>query len=178
MCWRRETDRAGRQPGHNFQISHPPTAARIFEPAQASRLKFMDERRIRMFKRQRTARILIGLGCLILLVGSILHLIAGYPRVSAALATSNLSEDFKNALRAVFLMIGWTWIVIAIVTLMAAFSRSQTSKPMILFCGLALLLQIPIWVFLMGWFVGNEMFVLGAVLIVCGGLLAPGRRFV
>lgn len=138
----------------------------------------MDEGRIRMFNRQRTARILIGVGCLILLAGSSLHLIAGYPRVSAALAASNLSEDFKNALRAVFLLIGWTWIVIVIVTLIAAFSRSQAGRPMILFCGFALLIQIPVWVALMGWFVGNEMFVLGAVLIVCGGLLAPERRFV
>jgi hypothetical protein len=124
-----------------------------------------------MNQHQGTARILIGLGCLVVLVGSILHLIAGYPRVSAALATSNLNEDFRNALRAVFLMIGLTWIVVAVVTLIATFARTKTSTPIILFCGFALLLQIPIWVGLMGWFVGNEMFVAGAGLIVCGGLL-------
>jgi hypothetical protein len=131
-----------------------------------------------MNKRQRTAQILIGLGCLVVLVGSTLHLIAAYPRVSAALATSNLNEGLRNALRAVFLMIGLTWVVVAVVTLIATFARTQTSKPIILFCGFALLLQIPIWVDLMGWFVGNEMFVLGAGLIVCGGLLIRGWRSV
>ncbi len=127
-----------------------------------------------MNKNQRIAQILIGLGCLVVLAGSTLHLIAAYPRVSAALATSNLNEDLRNALRAVFLMIGLTWIVVAVVTLIATFARTRTSKPIILFCGFALLLQIPIWVGLMGWFVGNEMFVLGAGLITCGGLLFRG----
>lgn len=127
-----------------------------------------------MNKPQRTAQILIGLGCLIVLVGATLHLLAAYPKVSAVLASSNLNEALRNALRAVFLMIGLTWIVVAVVTLIATFARTRTSKPIILFCGLALLLQIPIWVSLMGWFVGNEMFLLGAGLIVCGGLLFRG----
>jgi hypothetical protein len=127
-----------------------------------------------MNKHQRTAQILIGLGCLVVLVGSAFHLIAAYPGVSAALASSNLNEGLGNAVRAVFLMIGLTWIVVAVVTLIATFARTRTSKLIILFCGFALLLQIPIWVSLMGWFVGNEMFVLGAGLIVCGGLLFRG----
>jgi hypothetical protein len=129
-----------------------------------------------MNKPQRTARVLIGLGCLVLLVGATLHLIAAYPKVSAALASSNLNEALRNALRAVFLMIGLTWIIVAVVTLIATFARTRTSKLIILFCGFALLLQIPIWVSLMGWFVGNEMFLLGAALIVCGGLLFRARH--
>src|SRR6185312_4498381 len=124
-----------------------------------------------MNKPQKTAQILIGLGSFVVLVGSTFHLIAAYPQVSAALASSNLNEALKNALRAVFLMIGLTWIVVAVVTLIATFVRTRTSSLIILFCGFALLLQIPIWVSLMGWFVGNEMFLLGAGLIVCGGLL-------
>jgi hypothetical protein len=131
-----------------------------------------------MDKHHKTAQSLVALGCLIVLIGSLLHLIVAYPRVSVALATSNLDEGFRNALRAVFLMIGLTWIVIAVVTLIASFARSQTSKPIVLFCGFALLLQIPIWVDLMGWFVGNEIFVLGGALMVCGGLLFRGWRSV
>lgn len=68
-------------------------------------------------------------------------------------------------------MIGLSWMVIAILTLIATFAITRTSKLIILFCGFALLLEIPIWVGLMGWFIGNEMFVLGGGLIVCGGLL-------
>jgi hypothetical protein len=123
-----------------------------------------------MFKSNRTAQLLIALGCLVVFVGSALHLIAAYPRVSAALLTSNLDQGISNALRAVFMMIGLTWIVIAVVTLIATFARTGVSKPLILFCGFALLVQIPIWVGLMGWFVGNEMFLVAAGLIVVGGL--------
>lgn len=122
-------------------------------------------------KRQRTAQILVALGCLIVLVGSGLHLAGGYPLVSAALAKSNVDEGIRNALRAVFLMIGITWIIVALVTLIATFVRTRTSKLVTLLCGLALLVQVPIWVELMGWFVGNEMFLLGAALIVSGEFL-------
>jgi hypothetical protein len=131
-----------------------------------------------MNKPQRTAQVLIGLGCLVLLLGAALHLIAAYPKVSAALASSNLNEALRNAMRAVFLMIGLTWIVVAVVTLIATFARTRTSKLIILFCGLTLLLQIPIWVSLMGWFIGNQMFLLGAALIVCGGLWFRGGHAV
>jgi hypothetical protein len=121
-------------------------------------------------RKQRTAQILIALGSLILLVGSALHLAGGYPIISSALAKSNLDGGTRNALRAIFLMIGLTWIVVALVTLVAAFAITRTSKAVTLLCGFALLLQVPIWMHLMGWFVGNEMFLLGSGLIVSGGL--------
>ena len=129
-----------------------------------------------MNKRQKTAQLLIGLGCLVLLVGSALHLIAAYPRVSAAVGASNLDESLRNALRAVFAMIGLTWIAITVVVLIATFARNHTSKPTILFCGFALLFQILVWVGLMGWFIGNEMFLVGSAFIVGGGLLFQGSR--
>jgi hypothetical protein len=68
-----------------------------------------------MNKYRRTAEILIGLGCVVVLVGS------------------RLDEGLRNALRAVFLMIGLTCIVVAVVTLIATFARTQTRKPIILF---------------------------------------------
>ncbi|HEX3682951.1 MAG TPA: hypothetical protein VHU83_10455 [Bryobacteraceae bacterium] len=67
-----------------------------------------------MNKPQAIARTLISLGCLVVVVGSILHLIAGYANVSAALATSNLDEGLRDAMGAVFLMIGLSWIALAV----------------------------------------------------------------
>lgn len=129
-----------------------------------------------MGKHQRIAQIVVALGCLVVLVGSGLHLGGGYPIVSAALAKSNLDDGIRNALRAVFLMIGMTWILVALVTLIAIFAISRTSKLVTLLCGFALLIQVPIWVNLMGWFIGNKMFLLGAGLIVSGGLLFRNWR--
>jgi hypothetical protein len=126
-----------------------------------------------MKKRQFIAQLLVGLGCLNMLIGAGLHLYAGYPLLSTALAASNLSGLLTNATRSVFLMIGFTWITIAVVTLIAAFTQTRIRKILVLFCGLSLLAEIPIWVRLMGWFIGNEMFFLSGVLITFGGLLFP-----
>lgn len=129
-----------------------------------------------MKNRQTVAQLLIGLGSLNMLVGAGLHLFAGYPRVIAAFAASNLNTTLAHAMRAVFLMIGFTWITIAIVTLIAAFTQTRIRKPLVLFCGLSLLAEIPIWVTLMGWFIGNEMFAVSGVLITCGGFLLPPAK--
>ncbi len=126
-----------------------------------------------MNKRERVAQLLAGLGAAVAMTGAVLHLVLGYPQVVATLAASNLSAEFKDALRAAFLMLGFTWIAIAIVVLIAAFTTTKIRKVMVLFWGLALLVQIPVWVGLMGWFIGNEMFVTAGALIVCGGVLFP-----
>jgi hypothetical protein len=126
-----------------------------------------------MIKRQIVAQLLVGLGSLNMLAGAGLHLFAGYPRVSAALASSNLNGLLANAMRAVFLMIGLMWITIAIVTLIAAFTQTRIRKILVVFCGFSLLAGIPIWVGLMGWFIGNEMFLLSGALITFGGFLLP-----
>lgn len=124
-----------------------------------------------MNKRLRIAQSLIGLGCLVVLAGSAMHLMLAYPKVSAALASSNLAGALGNALRSVFFLIGIAWIAIAVVTLIASFGKGPVCKPIILFCGFTLLLMVPIWVGLMGWFLGNEMFIVAGGLIVGGGLL-------
>jgi hypothetical protein len=126
-----------------------------------------------MNKRRRIAQVLLVLGSLDVCVGATLHLIAGYPIVTAALGASNMSAQLQGAMRAVFVMIGCVWIMIALVALMAGFAQARIGKTIVLFCGLGLLVQIPVWVRLMGWFVGNEMFLGAAVCIVCSGLLLP-----
>ena len=99
-----------------------------------------------MNKRQIVAQLLVGLGSLNVLVGAGLHLLAGYPLVIAALAASNLNAIMAHAMRAVFLIIGFTWITIAVVTLIAAFTQTRIRRILVLFCGLSLLAQIPVWV--------------------------------
>jgi hypothetical protein len=126
-----------------------------------------------MSKRQILSQLLVGLGSLNTLVGAGLHLYAGYPLLSSALVASNLSGLLANATRAVFLTIGLAWITIAVVTLIAAFTQTRIRRILVLFCGLSLLAEIPIWVGLMGWFIGNEMFLLSGVLITLGGFLLP-----
>lgn len=124
-----------------------------------------------MSKRLVVGRVLIGLGSLNVLVGAGLHLFAGYPRLSAVLSASNLTPLFANAMRSVFLMVGMAWVTIAIVALIAAFTHTRIGRLLVLLCALSLLAEIPVWVSLMGWFIGNEMIALSAALITLGGIL-------
>ena len=62
---------------------------------------------------------------------------------------------------------------LAVVTLIAAFTQTRIRKVLVLFCGLSLLAEIPVWVALMGWFIGNEMFLVSGILITLGGFVFP-----
>lgn len=131
-----------------------------------------------MKSRLSVARFLIIVGCIILLAASVLHSVGAYPRVSAGLAASNLNGGLQSALRAVFLMIGWDWIVIviAIVVLIAAFTETNLRKPVVLFCGAALLVQTAVMLRFLGFFPGTDMILSAALLIVSGAVLFTNLR--
>jgi hypothetical protein len=124
-----------------------------------------------MNTRNKTARILVVVGALVLFASAALHTVAAYPRLSAALAASNLNSSLQSALRAVFLLVGWEWIVIAAVALLAAFNESKLRKILVLLCGVAVLIETAITLRFIGVFVGNEMIGSAAVLLIIAGLL-------
>lgn len=121
--------------------------------------------------RNKAGRILVALGCIDLFASALLHSIAAYPKVSAALSESNLSAPLQAALRSVFLLVGWDWIVIAIVALLAAFRETTLRKILVLFCGVAVLAETGLTLVFIGVFLGNEMIGSAALMILCGGLL-------
>ena len=98
-------------------------------------------------------------------------LIAAYPQVSAGLRGSNLNNGIQAALRAVFLLIGWDWIAIAMIVLIAAFTATRIRKRLVLICGFLLLLHGALMLAFLGWFVGSDMILASALLILCGALL-------
>ena len=124
-----------------------------------------------MSGRNKAARILVAMGSIVLFASAALHSLAGYPRVSTALGASNWSARFAEPLRAVFLLAGWDWIVIAIVALLAAFTETKLRKILVLFCGAAVLVETALTLAFIGVFVGNEMIGSSAVLLLLGGLL-------
>ena len=74
-------------------------------------------------------------------------------------------------MRAVFLLVAWDWIVIAIVALLAAFTKTKLRKILVLFCGVAVLAETALTLAFIGVFVGNEMIGSAALLLIVGGLL-------
>jgi hypothetical protein len=129
--------------------------------------------------RSLAARWLVGIGCLLLATGAALHLTGGYPVISAGLRASNLNTELQSALRCVFLIVGWHWLVIAAIALIAVFSRESAAKAIVLLCAVALLVDGALMAKFLGWFVGTDMILASALLILCGGLaIAPVKQAV
>lgn len=124
-----------------------------------------------MNRRNKAGRILVAIGSIVLFASAALHSIAADPTVSRALTASNFSAPLQAALRAVFLLVGWDWIVIAIIALVAAFTAAKSRKLVVLLCRVAVLVETGLTLALIGVFVGNEMIGSAAVLIIVGGLL-------
>ena len=124
-----------------------------------------------MKRRNNAARVLVTIGSIVLFASAALHSLAAYPKVSAALSASNLNARLQRPLRAVFLMVGWDWIVIAIVALLAAFTETRLRKILVLCCGVAVLVETALTLVFIGVFLGNEMIGTAAVLLIVGGLL-------
>jgi hypothetical protein len=124
-----------------------------------------------MNRRNKVAKILVALGGIVLFAGAVLHCVAAYPDLSAALSASNLRAPLQAALRAVFLLVGWDWVVIAAVALLAAFTETRLRKVLVLFCGVALWVETALTLVFIGVFIGNEIIGSAALLILCGGLL-------
>jgi hypothetical protein len=123
--------------------------------------------------RLKASRLLIGFGCFVMLAAAALHLLNAYTRVSPALTASNLNAGLQAAFRAVFLLVGWDWIVFAAIILIAAFTETRIRRAIILICGFALLVQTAVMVGLMRWFIGSQMLFATSLLILLGGLLLP-----
>jgi hypothetical protein len=124
-----------------------------------------------MSARNKAARILVALGSVVLFASAALHSLAAYPELSTALRASNLAARLQGPLRAVFLLAGWDWIVIAIAALLAAFTETKLRKILVLFCGVAVLVETALTLAFIGVFLGNEMIGSAAVLLIIGGLL-------
>jgi len=121
--------------------------------------------------RNKAGRILVALGSIVLFASAALHCVAYAKGLSPALSASNLAAPLQAALRAVFLLVGWDWVVIGVIVLLAAFTETKLRKVLVLVCGVAVLVQTGLTLAFIGVFVGNEMIGLAALLIICGGLL-------
>lgn len=121
--------------------------------------------------RNKAARGFLISGCLVLFANAALHCVGGYEVGFPALNASNLDPRLQVAFRVVFLSLAWHWVVTAIVALLAGLTQTRLRKILVLFCGLAVLLEATAGASMMGFFVGNEIIGAAALLLVCGGLL-------
>ena len=120
--------------------------------------------------RNNAARILVALGAMVLIATALLHL-SDYPKDLSAVSASNLGAPLQGAVRALYFLVGWDWIVIAIIMLISAFTVTKLGKVIVLFCGFAILVNMAVMLAFIGWFVGTGMVLASALMTLCGGLL-------
>lgn len=131
-----------------------------------------------MGDRSKAARILIGLGCAVLVASAILHCLA-YMRNYPAVYASNLPPALQSVFTVAFLSMAWNWLVLAIIAWLAAFRETKLRKPLILICGFAVLIQAIFTLPFVGLFIGNEMIGGASILILCGGFaFAPAQTMI
>jgi hypothetical protein len=121
--------------------------------------------------RNKAARILATIGSVLLFAAAVLHFFAGYSAGFPALAASNLKAGLQTAFRVVFLSVGWDWILLGTIALVAAFKATAARTALVLVCGLGVLFEAVVGAAIMGIFIGNEMIGAAAILIIIGGLL-------
>ncbi|MGB6482451.1 MAG: hypothetical protein WBE86_03075 [Candidatus Acidiferrales bacterium] len=124
-----------------------------------------------MNSRNKAGRAFVILGSLVLLANAALHCVGGYKAGFPALSASNLDPHLQTAFRVVFLSLAWQWVVTAVVALLAGLTQTRLRKILVLFCGLAVLLEAGVGATMMGLFIGNEIIGTAGLLLVCGGLL-------
>jgi hypothetical protein len=121
-----------------------------------------------MTGRNTVARILVVLGAIGWFTTAVFHLL-DYSKDTAKL--SALSGGLQAGFRTIFLLVGWDWIFVATVALIAAFTNTTLRKPLVVFCGVAGLVQAALALALMGAFLGTELMFPAAILFIGGGLL-------
>lgn len=121
--------------------------------------------------RNKAARAFVILGSVVLFASATLHWYAAHALAFPALGASNLSPALKKAFGVVFLSLGWHWIIIGVVALLAGLTQTKLRRALVLLCGLAVLFEAAAGASMMGFFIGNEMIGAAALLLICGGLL-------
>jgi hypothetical protein len=129
-----------------------------------------------MKNRERTARGLVILGSLLLFAAAALHGFAGYPFLSRALSTVNLNSFLQGGLRALWLLVSWHWVAVGVIALVLCFGGATQRKPLLLICGLLVLVD-AIGVFIgVGFFLGDETLgVAGLAFLLAAALFEGGH---
>ena len=129
-----------------------------------------------MITRRTLSRTLVTLGCIVLFAAAALHCVA-YVKFSApAVHASNLQVPMQSVFEIAFLSMAWSWFVLALIALVVTFWEARLSKPVVLICGFAVLIQAIFTVPMVGFFIGNEMIGAASLLMIIGAFMSHGSQ--
>jgi hypothetical protein len=119
--------------------------------------------------RERAARLLVVLGAIALFATAVGHL-RDYEK--DAQRASVQSASMQGVFRAMHLLVGWQWIVLGLLALLAVIGEMRLRRALVLLCGVAVLVEAMLTFAQMGVFLGTELMALAAILMIGGGVLS------
>ena len=129
-----------------------------------------------MITRRTLSRTLVTLGCVLLFAAAAMHCVAYQKFAAPAVHASNLPIAQQSVFEIAFLSMAWSWLVLALIALVATFGEARLAKSIALICGFAVLIQAVFTVPLVGFFIGNEMIGAASLLIIIGCFLFQGSQ--
>ncbi len=108
------------------------------------------------------------------MAAAILHA-SSLTNVSGALTRTTLNEFLTTALKVVWLMIAWHYVVLASMALIAVFGLTRPAKVILILIGILVGLDAVVLVASLGWFEGGTLLAIAAALLVGGALVFPRK---
>jgi hypothetical protein len=126
-----------------------------------------------MRNRKITAQALAALGSVLLLVSAALHGTLGYQGIVTALSEKAVDPTAVAALKAIWLIVSWHWIAIALLVPAVLFGRAAPRKVILVICGLAVIGDAVAGYSAIGLFIGDELLAVAGLAILSAAALFP-----
>src|SRR5438067_9293520 len=119
-------------------------------------------------------RILLAFSAIVLAVGVWIHT-AGFDRMSAGVAKSDLKPFLGRGFKVLWLQDSTIAIVLAIVFAIVAIRAAAASKPVVVLLALVPVITAALTYYFIGNFFGGHIFLVAGVAAALGGLLRAGE---
>jgi hypothetical protein len=122
---------------------------------------------------QKVTRVLVAVAAVMLVGTAVLHTVAGYPRLSHALAATNLKPSIVTVLRSFWISSSVHWVIAAAIATVAAFSANGRNRAMTLML-VALLpgIDAVLTLLSLGLFPGNGLLLSASGLLIAAATLS------
>jgi hypothetical protein len=126
-----------------------------------------------MQTRRRIAQGLVILGSAVLFLSAAFHGLLAYPQIVNAI-TGKVADPFVvGALKSIWLIVSWHWIVIGVIALVASFGPFAPRKVILSLCGLAAIVDAVAAFVGVGLFAGDASLTVAGIAILAGAALFP-----
>lgn len=120
-------------------------------------------------------RILLAVSAIVLAIGAWIHT-AGFDRMSAGVAKSDLNPFLGRGFKVLWLQDSTIAIVLAIVFAVVAIRPAAAGKPVIVLLALVPVITAALTYYFIGNFFGGHIFLVAGVTAILGRLLYPAAK--